>query len=64
MEQEGWEEVPRILARIKPPTFPEAIFPVKDFGVRGDSLADDRPAFLQAIEACSQSGGGTVALFT
>ena len=60
MEQEGWEEVPRILARIKPPTFPEAIFPVKDFGARGDSLADDRPAFLQAIEACSQSGGGTV----
>lgn len=59
-EKEAWEKVPEILSRINPPLFAKSTFPVMDFGAKGDSLTDDRPAFLQAIAACSQSGGGTV----
>src|SRR5437762_2620020 len=44
-----WDEVPAILARIKPPSFPKRDFDLKRFG-----------SVNEAIVACSAAGGGRV----
>src|SRR5687768_2072271 len=56
----GWDMVPGILARIKPPTFPDRAFDVTRYGAVGDGRTDCTAAFGQAIAACSAAGGGRV----
>ncbi len=55
-----WPEANEILAATVPPEFVPAIFPVTSFGARGDGRRDDTVAFLRAISACSDAGGGRV----
>ncbi|MFI7705249.1 glycosyl hydrolase family 28 protein [Nonomuraea sp. NPDC049480] len=55
-----WDQVPAILARIVPPTFPDHTFPITDHGARPDNTTDCTPAFRAAIAACNAAGGGTV----
>jgi polygalacturonase len=55
-----WAGVPKILARIVPPTFPARTFDVTSFGAVGDGVTDCRPAFARAIAACHAAGGGKV----
>ncbi|MFM2293920.1 MAG: hypothetical protein RLZZ350_333, partial [Verrucomicrobiota bacterium] len=57
---EAWAQVPGILARIVPPTFPVNDFPVTSFGAVGDGVTDCTAAISNAIGACSASGGGRV----
>ena len=56
----SWDEVPRILARIKPPTFPARDFDITRFGARGDGKTDCTEAFARAIAACNAARGGRV----
>jgi polygalacturonase len=56
----GWDLVPEILARIKPPTFPDRQFDVTRYGAVGDGRTDCSAAFRAAIEACARAGGGRV----
>lgn len=56
----GWNDVPKILAQIVPPTFPEADFVITEFGAVGDGETDNTEAFRQAIAACNAGGGGRV----
>jgi polygalacturonase len=56
----GWDTVPTIVARIKPPTFAGQDFAVTEYGARGDGQSDARAAFAKAIEACHAAGGGRV----
>jgi len=56
----GWGEVEAILARITPPTFPDRVFTVTDYGAVGDGARDCSAAFRQAIAACAGAGGGRV----
>ncbi|MDZ7722636.1 MAG: glycoside hydrolase family 28 protein [candidate division KSB1 bacterium] len=56
----GWDQVSEILEQIKPPQFPERSFDVTDFGAQGDGVTDCTEAFVQAIAACHDSGGGRV----
>ncbi|HEV2764088.1 MAG TPA: glycoside hydrolase family 28 protein [Pyrinomonadaceae bacterium] len=55
----GWEAVPAILARIRPPRFPARDFPITDFGARPDG-PDSTDAIRRAVEACHRAGGGRV----
>lgn len=60
VESAGWQQVPNILKRIKPPVFPEQDFDVTEFGAVGNGTADCTEAFKRAIKACHKAGGGRV----
>ena len=60
IEEHGWERVPSILARIKPPTFAKKSYPVTRFGAKADGTTDCTRAFRRAIDACANAGGGRV----
>ena len=57
---EGWDLVPDILARIRPPAFPDHDFAVTDYGAVADGATDATDAFFQAVAACHEAGGGRV----
>ncbi|HWW75432.1 MAG TPA: hypothetical protein VNZ44_08550, partial [Pyrinomonadaceae bacterium] len=56
----GWEAVPSILARIKPPKFPARDFPITNYGARAGGDFDNTEAIRKAIVACNKAGGGRV----
>jgi polygalacturonase len=58
--QGGWKNLPRILKRIAPPSFPQRDFPITSFGAVGDGTTDCSGAFKQAIDKCTRTGGGRV----
>ena len=57
---QAWEQLPEILARIKPPTFPGRDFDITKFGAIGSGSTDCTEAFQKAIAACATAGGGLV----
>src|SRR5216684_3982426 len=58
--EDPWSEVARILARIKPPVFPNRDFKITDHGAVADGFSDSTAAIRKAIEACHAAGGGRV----
>jgi polygalacturonase len=56
----GWAQVPGILARIVPPSFPARDFAITRYGAVADGTTDCTPAFRDAIAACHAAGGGRV----
>jgi polygalacturonase len=56
----GWNSVPAILERIRPPQFADRDFPVDDHGAAADGKTDCKPALDKAIAACHEAGGGRV----
>ncbi|MBD3378594.1 glycoside hydrolase family 28 protein [candidate division KSB1 bacterium] len=56
----AWQKVDAILQRIHPPSFPDKKVSVKDYGAVADGQTDCRPAFVAAIRACADAGGGRV----
>lgn len=56
----GWEKASEILSKINPPMFPDTTFVITNFGAVGDGNVDCSEAIKQAIESCSQAGGGRV----
>ena len=56
----GWQSVPAILARIKPPKFPARDFNITAYGAVADGQSDSTEAIRRSIEACQNAGGGRV----
>jgi unsaturated rhamnogalacturonyl hydrolase len=56
----GWDAVPAILDRIKPPVFPDRDCLVTDHGAVAGPDADNTEALRQAIAKCHAAGGGRV----
>jgi polygalacturonase len=56
----GWEMVPEILARIRPPSFPARDFVITRYGAVGDGRTMNTEAFRAAVAACAQAGGGRI----
>ena len=55
-----WAEVPKILARIKAPTFPRRDFKITDYGAIANAPSESTEAIRRSIEACHAAGGGRV----
>jgi polygalacturonase len=55
-----WDQVPDILARIRPPSFPGQTFPITRYGAVADGQTDCTEAFRRAIAECHDAGGGRV----
>lgn len=55
-----WTQVPSILQRIQPPSFPSRDFDITRFGARPGGKTDCTEAFGRAIDACTKAGGGRV----
>lgn len=60
VQPEGWDLAAAILARIRPPSFPERDFELTRYGAVGDGVTNCTEAFRRAITACQQAGGGRV----
>jgi polygalacturonase len=56
----GLQPVAEILARIRPPRFPDRPFDVLRHGAAGDGQTDCHAAFQKAIAECHRAGGGRV----
>ena len=56
----GWDAVPAILERIRPPSFPDLDFHVETYGAVGDGQKLNTEAIHEAIDACHEAGGGRV----
>src|SRR5690606_25622113 len=56
----GWDLVPEILSRIRPPQFPDRDFIITDFGARPAGNGASTEAIASAIQACAEAGGGRV----
>lgn len=58
--RDPWSQLPQILARIKPPTFPDRDFDIRKFGAKDDGVFDCTEAFQKAIASCASQGGGRI----
>jgi polygalacturonase len=52
--------LPFDMPAIEPPSFPDRVFDVRDFGAVGDGIALNTQAFRRAVETCHHQGGGVV----
>lgn len=60
-ESSVWEDqLPKILDKIKKPTFPDKEFFVDDYGAVADGKTKSTEAFNEAIQAAHEAGGGRV----
>ena len=57
---DDWAMAEAIVARIRPPTFPDRDFPITDYGADAEAVADSSAAFTKAIAAANAAGGGRV----
>lgn len=58
----GWAQMDAVLARIKPPAFPDRNCSIADQGATAGGTRDASAAIAKAIDTCSTAGGGHVVI--
>lgn len=58
----AWAQVPEILARIVPPSFPDVDYNIIDYGAVSGGTVKCTSAIQKAVNACSSSNGGRVVI--
>ncbi|HER09281.1 MAG TPA: hypothetical protein ENO20_10270 [Bacteroides sp.] len=53
-----WARADQITGSIREPDIPGRAFRLADFGGTGDGITDNREAFIRAVSACREAGGG------
>jgi len=59
-EADPWQYADELRQRIRAPEFPDRDFLVAEFGAKGDNETDCTKSINDAIQACSEAGGGRV----
>ena len=59
-QAKAWDDLPKILARIKAPTFAKRDFDITKYGAKAGEGNDSSDAVAKAIDACNKAGGGRV----
>ena len=54
--------IPYDMPAVAPPSFPDHVFDVRDFGAIDDGLTQNKEAFERAIKTCHEQGGGVVSI--
>jgi polygalacturonase len=57
---EAWLRAADIVRNVKPPTFPDRVFDIRNYGAVADGQTLATVAIAKAIEACNAAGGGRV----
>jgi len=57
-----WDKAKAIEKSIAVPSFPDKVFNVADYGVKEGAGVNNAASFAKAIAACSEAGGGKVAV--
>jgi polygalacturonase len=57
---DGTKQMQAILARVRPPQFPDRVFDIVKYGAVAGMQANSSNAIANAIDACSKAGGGRV----
>jgi len=55
-------QLEQILARVRPPQFPDRVFDITRFGAREGGKIKATEAIAKAIQSCSAAGGGRVVI--
>ena len=56
----AWANAITKIQDIKEPTFVNKVYNINDYGAKGDGVFNNSEVFKNAIQLCSQNGGGTV----
>lgn len=56
----GWSQLPQILQKIVPPSFPDRNFSIMTYGAKADGKTDCLGSIKKAIATCHAAGGGHV----
>lgn len=56
----AWDQLPKLLARIKAPVFADRDFDITKYGAVTGAEKDSGEAIAKAIDACNRAGGGRV----
>jgi len=54
------QRLPFDMPSLEAPAFPDSLFDIRDYGAVADGLTASTQAFVRAIEACHNAGGGVV----
>ncbi|HEU4780528.1 MAG TPA: glycoside hydrolase family 28 protein [Steroidobacteraceae bacterium] len=57
---DAWQRAADIARNVRPPTFPDLLFDITNYGAKADATTLNTQSIANAIAACAKAGGGRV----